>query len=90
MHKGLPKNDHFLRVVPLLPLLHANKGHKHVSRSTLKLTACSDTNVSRFFTSVIALYLSQFYVSSFPIIVSLVFRDPSMHRTPPYLVQPSY
>ena len=79
VHRGLAKEDHFLRVAPLLPLLHTKERRMHVPRWTLRLIACSDTDVSGFVTSVIALYLSQFYASYLPIIGSLVFRDPSMH-----------
>ena len=75
MHRAPAKEVHFLRVVPLLPLLHTNKRYKHVSRSVIRLTAFADTDVSRVVISVIALYVSQFYSSHFPIIVSLVFRD---------------
>ena len=71
-------SHHFIRAVPLLPLLHTNKRRKHVSRSTLRLTACSTTDLSRFVTSVIALYFSQFCASYFPINVSVAFRDPCM------------
>ena len=50
--------------------MHTNKRYKHLSRSTTGLTACGDTNVGRVVTSVIGLYVSQFYSSYFPIIVS--------------------
>ena len=71
------KKDHFHRVVPLLRLLHTNKRRRHVSLSTLRLTAYSDTDLSRFVTLVIALYLSKFCTSYFsPSIASIVFRDP--------------
>ena len=72
------KKDHSLRVVPLLRLVHTNKRCKHVSRSTLRLTAFADTDLSRFVTSAIALHLSQFCAAYFPTIASIVFRDPSM------------
>ena len=68
---------YYLREVPLLPLMRTTKRRMHVPRLTLRLIACPDTDLSRFVTPVIALYLSQFCASYFPIIVSIVCRDPS-------------